>query len=319
MSRTRIVTIVCWSVSALVLIGLAVWFFFHVLPGSGTSVSIGFDNLTGPYETVGSYSEPADGIKSISVDWVSGEVTMIPYEGDTIQITESARRELSENEMLKLEVDRGRLAISYTKGTFLNNMVSKRLELLVPEDLAKELERLDVQAVSADLKISGFDVDSFALSDTSGVSELSDIRTEKAKIGSVSGKIRVSALNASELTLSSTSGDIELSEVQADRLDGGTTSGKQKYLGSFGQIDAGSVSGTIDIISNIVPDAIDCGTTSGDIRVTLPGDSVLDVRYTTTSGDFTSEIPIKNTGKSAAYQFSTVSGDIALKELGASA
>ncbi len=32
MSRTRIVTIVCWSVSALVLIGLAVWFFFHVLP-----------------------------------------------------------------------------------------------------------------------------------------------------------------------------------------------------------------------------------------------------------------------------------------------
>jgi hypothetical protein len=75
MSAVKIITIVCWVITALVLIGLAVWFLTGSLFGIETGLNFNLPKIhigglaTGPYEEVGSYTLSADGVSSISVDW----------------------------------------------------------------------------------------------------------------------------------------------------------------------------------------------------------------------------------------------------------
>jgi len=306
-------------VTALILIGLVIWLVSGSLFGlkSGFHISnpfssISIDNLTGPYNAVGTYTVPADGIDSIDVSWVAGEVTITPYSGDVIKLTEYARRDLKDNEKLVFDTSGGKLEVKYVAPSLRINMATKKLEMLVPEALAKKLSQLNVNATSAALKISGFEVKSFDVHETSGDSDISGIKTDSADIHSVSGTINITGLTAAELTLGSTSGELNLSGVTADAVTADTVSGAQLFSGTFKDVDAGSVSGEISVISTVNPDKIDCGTVSGGITVTIPGGTDLTVSYKTTSGRFTSDLPVK-TGDSANYTFSSVSGSIHLK------
>lgn len=323
MKTAKIITIVCWLVTALILIGLAIWLFTGNLFGFNTGFKIGgpvihiggsFDNLTGPFNEVGAYSIPVDDISSIRVNWTSGNISVTPYDGDTIKLTEYARRDLEDKEKLIYDVNGGNLEVHYISPSLRINMISKKIEVLVPRTLAGQLDTLAVDSASADLQLSGFDVTTLDIGETSGTTELSDITAEQADLHSVSGSINVSGLSTSRLTLGTVSGGIRLSDVVADTLKTNTTSGGQYMAGTFKDVDAGSVSGAIELISSVNPDKIRCGTTSGGIRVTLPGNTNLDVSYSTVSGRFTSEVPVTNSGGGAPYSFSSVSGSITIKK-----
>ena len=320
MSTTKLVTIICWVVVAVVLVGLAVWFLTGSLFGISTGFKLNlptfhigsFDNLTGPYSEAGTYTVDAGGIRSIDLGWVSGEVSVTPYDGSDIKITEYARRELGDNEKLVYNVSGDTLVIQYSKPNVSINMASKKIELLVPKSIANEMELLKVSATSADLHISDFSVDTLEIHETSGESYISNIKADASDIHSVSGEIQITDLTTKQLTLGTVSGDIALSGVNADALQANSTSGEQELSGAFKTVDAGSVSGEISIASSVNPDSMKCGTTSGSITVSIPGGSNLTVSYSTTSGRFNSDIPVM-TGGSAAYRFTSVSGDIWLK------
>lgn len=315
MKNARIITIACWLVTAIVLSGLVIWFISGNLFGISTGVNFsigGIDTLTGSFNVVGTYTVPDDNIDSIDVNWVAGAISITPYDGNEIKITEYARRDLKDNEKLIYKVSDGKLEIQYASPSFSINMITKKLELLVPEAVADKLNTLDVDATSAELIVRGLEAKSFIVSETSGDSQISDIKSDKAKLHSVSGTFDITGLTTAELTLGTVSGEINLTDVTADSVLSNTTSGEQLLGGTFKDIDAGSVSGEIYITSTINPDRIICGTTSGDIRVTIPGNTDLTVSYSTVSGNFNSEIPVK-TGGSAAYRFTSTSGDINLK------
>jgi DUF4097 and DUF4098 domain-containing protein YvlB len=321
MSTTKLVTMICWIVVAVVMIGLVIWFLTGSLFGIRTGFKINtpvfnigsFDNLTGPYNEVGSYTVTAESVKSIDVKWVSGAVSVTPYDGDVIKITEYARRSLKDEEKLTYDVDgSGKLVVQYTKPGINMNMVTKKVELLVPKSIANELNQLNVNAVSADLKISDFSVKSFGINETSGESVVSNIKSDNAEVHSVSGEITLTNMTASRLTLGAVSGEIKLDGVTADFVKANTTSGEQFLGGAFKSVDASSVSGEIFVTSSVTPGSMNCGSTSGSITVTIPSGSDLSVSYHTTSGHFHSSIPVK-TGGSADYRFSSVSGDIWLK------
>jgi hypothetical protein len=321
MSKTRLVTIICWCLTAAILIGLVIWFLAGPVFGVKNSVRItglfggvSVRSLTGPYEEAGSYSVKADGIGGLDIDWTAGAVTVTPYDGSDIKFTEYAQRALDDREKLVYKASGGTLAIDYIAPGLNFDMITKKLEVFVPKALAGKLESLSVTATSADISISGLTVTGLYIDDTSGGVTLDGIRSDTTEVNSTSGIVNIRDTTAAELRANSVSGDIRLTGVTADKLNTSTTSGAHVLNGTFKDINAGSVSGDIKVTGTADPDRITCGTTSGNIVVTIPGNAVLNVDYSTVSGRFSSEIPVKTAGGSASYKFSTVSGSITLKD-----
>lgn len=321
MSKARLITIICWCLTAAILIGLVIWFLAGPLLGlnngiriTGSFSGISIRPLTGPYDETVSYSVPADGVNSLYIDWTAGAVTVTPYAGSDIKFTEYAQRALEDREKLVFKVSGGTLAIDYIAPALNFDMITKKLEVFVPEALAGELEALTVDATSADVSISGFTVTDLHIDVTSGATTLENIRSGKVDIDSTSGAVVLRDMTASELEADTVSGNIRLAGVTAARLITSTTSGTHDLDGTFKTINADSLSGDIRITGTTDPDRITCDTTSGVIVVTIPGNTDLSVDYSTVSGRFSSEISVRTGDGDAPYTFSTVSGNITLRD-----
>lgn len=318
MNTARIITVICWIVVAVIMIGLVVWLLSGSLFGFRTGLNINkpifhigsIEDLTGPFDEVGTYTIEADGIDSINVDWVSGEIRITPYDGSDIIITEYARRELNNNEKLAYDVSGGTLNIQYVDTVLTFNMLTKKLDVLVPEAIADELSQLYVDITSADLTVSGFTVKTLDIDQISGTSDISNIQADSAHVDSVSGEININGLITSKLTMGTISGEVTLTDVTADTVKCNTKSGEQQLGGTFKSLDLDSISGEINIVSAADPDDIRCNTISGSVRLTIPGKADLVVSHSSVSGQFSSEVPVISSGGSAVYKFGTVSGDI---------
>lgn len=319
MSKTKLVTLICWIVVAVALIGLVVWFLSGNLFGFRTGSNFlptfhigSFESLTGPFNVAGTYEANASEVTSIDVNWVAGSATVTPYDGNTVKVTELAQRDLSDSEKFVCSVSGGILEIKYcAPGMNLIN-VTKKLEVLVPKTLADKLDVLDINATSAEVTVSDFSANTFNVSETSGDADISNINADTSKVHSVSGEITIENMTVTEIDLNTVSGEIRLTGVTADNVKSNTTSGGQEFNGTFKDVDADSVSGEISVTSNVDPDRMKIHTTSGGITITFPGNKDLTVSYSTVSGRFNSEIPVR-TGDSGDYNFSSVSGNINLK------
>jgi DUF4097 and DUF4098 domain-containing protein YvlB len=319
MKTTRIITMVCWIIVAVVLIGMAVWFLTGSLFGIPTGFrfgnfgfNIGIGSFTGPYNEVGTYSVPAGSIDSLDVDWVAGAVTIRPYDGSDIKFTEYAQRALDDKEKLQYDVSGDTLSIRYKNSDFINIMIAKKLEVLVPAELAEGFDKLLLDATSAEAAIDSFTVDTIEIEETSGEVALSNIASGTLRVHSTSGTISVANSTADDMVLDTVSGEIELTNVVTVNVTADTTSGEQTMTGSFGKVDAESVSGEIAIRSSTAITDLFCDTVSGGVSVTVPESENLSVSYSTTSGDFSSEIPVLLKDGSATLRFNTVSGSISI-------
>ena len=315
----KIITIVCWIITALVLIGLAIWFLTGNLFGFQTNWDFNLPRIhigsfaTGPYEEVGSYKLPASDISTIRVNWTSGEVNVKPYDGTEIQMTEYARRSLEQGESLKYQVSGSTLEIKYVSSDVISfNIISKKLELLVPRELADSLNKLTVDAVSADINVEDFAAESISIDNTSGSVQLLNLTAGSVGIDTVSGEVNISDVTLDELSLETVSGGMRLKDADVDSVKTESMSGDLSLSGTFDRAEASSISGEISLISDTVLSSLSCASTSGDIFAAIPDDQVLTVSYSTVSGSFSSEIAVRNTG-AADYDFATISGDIPLK------
>jgi DUF4097 and DUF4098 domain-containing protein YvlB len=270
------------------------------------------DKVTIEDSQFGTYTVPVDSIQKLDVNWTAGRATITPYDGDDIQFTESASRIMFGNEKLVYSISGDTLEIKYSSPGISIVNINKTLEVLVPRTLAENLDVLDVDATSAEVIISDFRVNTFKVHETSGDSDITNISAAASDIHSVSGRIVIENTTTQTLTLETVSGEICLSGVTADTLHADTTSGGQELGGTFKDVDAGSVSGAIRVTSSIDPDRMYCHTTSGGITVTIPGKKDVTVSYSTVSGRFNSDIPVR-TDDSGDYRFTSVSGSINLK------
>ena len=307
MSKARIVTITCWAISALALSGLVLWLLLSNLFGFGFSI--------GTFEPVGTYRVSTDNINSLSIDWTAGAVYIRPHAGDEIQITEFAQRELREGEALSLNTDGGTLTILFTErmGLGLNNMPTKRLEVLIPYALIEQFTQVHVNTVSGRVVASGIHANDVVIGTTSGRIELARINTPTLRASTTSGRIELSAVQADEIHLRTVSGRITAANTQAEHLRTDTTSGRHELAGSFGYVNARSTSGRIEITSASVPERLTARASSGRIYVTVPNEGPISVQYSTSSGRFTSELPVlTHSGTDAQFNLSTTSGRISI-------
>ena len=356
MRTTRIITAICWFIVAVVLLGLAFW----VLSGPVFGIRLGswapewsldfgqgdWERLTGPYEVVGAYSAGIAGVSAINIDWVTGEVTVKPGDTDEILITEYAQRELREGEKLHFETSGNVLTIRFRERGNLGRMPKKKLEILVPRELAESLDRLSIESVSADVSIDDMGAETLKARTASGGIRLSNVvahkfdtfttsgsitvtsaRSDSRSLDSISGTIRVTDIITRTLDIDTTSGSINVSgaidnadldsvsgKITLDNsapfssLNGDTISGSMDLSGSFNRVDADSISGSISIRSISVPTQLKANTTSGSINVTIPNEGEITVYHSAVSGKFSSDVPVVMQGRGAQFEFSSISG-----------
>ena len=306
MNTTRIVTIVCWVISAVALSGLIIWFLANDVAG--------FE--FGSLEPVGTHIVSIDSIDSLFVDWTAGAVNIRIHDSDEIQITEFARRGLRENEHLRLNTDGNTLAIYFTEHRIIrNNMPSKQLEVLIPYALSKNFESFHINTVSGRIEINDIHTDNFTTNTVSGRIELRNITSQALNASTVSGRIELSAVQAEKIDLQTVSGRIGVIDTQTQTLYTNTISGRHELSGNFGRINARSTSGRIEITSTIVPEHLAAHTISGRIDVTVPKEGTISVQHSTSSR-FSSEIPVNHPGNADAhFNLSTSSGRISIFEL----
>ena len=304
MSTAKVITIVCWVITALALTGLVIWFLTGSLFGGwadrwqfGFNTG-GWEMLTGPYETDGTYNIDADGIDSIKVDWVAGDITLVPYDGNDIQINELAQRKLNDNEKLRISTSGGTLEIRFHENSIGRiNMPQKQLEIFVPHGLGGNLDKLTVNSVSGSIDVK--DVSAGVLS----------IETTSAKTYA-SGTF-------GNVKLTSVSGNISLNNTaHGSGVGVNTTSGSINISGAFDEVVAESVSGSVEVTSTLTPASFKAETVSGNITITLPGDASISIHHTSVSGRLTSEIPVTMEGRGAEFRISTVSGNSRIQALG---
>ncbi|MCL2353056.1 MAG: DUF4097 domain-containing protein [Defluviitaleaceae bacterium] len=348
MSRTKLITIICWSVSALALLGLIIW----VLVGNMFTFSFGFN--TGPFTPATTQSVNTQNIHTIDIDWTAGAIYVRRHQGNEIIVTELTQRELRDREEMYVSTSGGVLSIRYTQRGGINigiNNLSKRLEVLVPYSMAGDFQGFRINNTSGRVIISDIGADNFSIrtnsgrielhnitattfsaTTTSGRVEVFNIYAEDISTRTNSGRIEMRDIISNQLSATTTSGRIELFTVEAEDInlrtnsgmirasdtDAGsittqTSSGRHELFGSFGYVNARSNSGRLEIVSDIVPSHITARATSGRIDVTVPNQEPIAVQYSTSSGRFSSEIPtIAHSGANAQFNLSTSSGRISI-------
>lgn len=351
MKTMKVVTVVCWVIAALALVGLAIWFLTGTVfgyrssnwgsPFSGFSIG-NFEVLAGPFEEAGTYEIGAEDIRSLNVDWTSGNVRVEPYDGATIKITEYAQRELKDNEKLRTNTSSGVLSIRYIEqNQRLWNMPQKRLEVLIPRGLCQSFEYVTIDAMSSDITADGVGATRFKADTASGSVSLTNITAQTLSVNTMSGTVTLSSVISDVIDIDSTSGSITVNSAQSGetvlnsmsgsvRITGSsarsivceTTSGSINVAGDFKVMDLSSMSGRVDADSSAENSVVNAETTSGSIDVSGSFDIVetdsmsgnvnirssivpSSVKADTTSGSITIAIP---GGETISVNHSSISG-----------
>ena len=323
MSKIRIATIVCYCISALALLCLTIWLILGLTNNANTGArafNIGPISFspTGSYSLIETHSVPANNIDSISVNWISGSVSVNVHAGDEILISEYSNRTIQDNHRLQLEVSENSISVEFIgQGhSIVQNIPSKRLEILIPYTLSESLEHFQIATVSGRIQVSDITSNKFTANTVSGRIELHNINAHVLDAWTTSGRINLANINAEDISLRTVSGRIQATRTHAQSIRSYTTSGRHTLSGSFSDANSRSVSGRIEITSAVVPDRVIANTASGRIYLTVPNEGTPSVQYSTRSGRFRSDIPvILHGGSDAQFQLSTASGRISIQRL----
>jgi len=325
MNATRIITILCWIISAVVLIGLLVWFLAgSVFSGWGIlqdvnifGINIGItENLTGTYEVQTVHTESTNGLGSMHIAWVAGEITVTPYDGDEIKITESAQRTLRANEKMHIRNQNGTLRIEFRdRGINRGRMPRKLLEVLVPHAFAENITNLTINTTSGAVDVSNLKVTTLNLNSVSSKFDVSEVTANNADISTTSGAITVRTMTAGKLSASTVSGAVSVINGAIPVMNISTTSGATSMDGEFDNIDTSTVSGALIIKSSKTPSRINTSSVSGGTQIYIPSTETITVSHSAVSGRFSSDVPV-TMQSNGAYSFSSVSGSTHIYILG---
>nr|WP_243427999.1 DUF4097 family beta strand repeat-containing protein [Alkaliphilus hydrothermalis] len=115
---------------------------------------------------------------------------------------------------------------------------------------------------------------------------------EEIAVKTVSGEIIIDEVEANEFSLESVSGSIHVDSAKTNTTTVGTVSGRVNILNFTGDIDAGTVSGSVDVEYAEFNNNIDIGTTSGRINIKLPENAEFGLWAKSTSGRIDCNFPI---------------------------
>ena len=189
-------------------------------------------------------------IQEIEIDWVSGNIRLVPANVSSIEVSES---NVSDNKYVMIcKQDGQTLKIEYCKNTTFadlkNLKFSKDLTILVPMDWSGRAVKVDA----------------------------------------ASAKLFVQDLTIQEVEIDTASGSSQFDNCTIDSLDVDTASGDVYFEGSLNRLNCDSASAGVQAVLDNVPYEIDMDTASGSLELFLPEDAGFSVKMDTMSGKFDS-------------------------------
>lgn len=328
MNRSRILTAAL--IVVLVLLAAAAWLMF-----GRTAAGLEYPDA-GKY-TVGSSATVSGPVNSLYIDWTSGQVNVEYHDGKDVLISETANRDLSEDDTMRWWLDGDTLRIRYAKsGIRITVNLEKKLTVSLPAGTV--LRSADIGTTSGDIVAPYLAADEIHLDSTSGNID-AGTATKRLSASSTSGDVKIlQESNIDTVTLNSTSGSIScaldgnVKTVRADSTSGSVglaVSGAAenvKLTSTSGNIypnlvhaekaEFGSTSGSFN--GSVVSfKKLKIGTTSGNVNVNLPAEPGFTCKVSTASGSFSSDLPLAKDGNaytcgdgSASCSINTTSGDI---------
>lgn len=307
MKKSAVTRIVIWSVVAVLLIGILL----------GSLIFMDNDNVSifnlGNYEvyeydneseySVGNSESVSVDFNTIKVDWISGSVNLIPYDGDSVKIEETSIRDIEEKYELRWLVKANILTIkpcaSMGVWNLSDEIPTKELYIYLPANLAASLNKIVIEAASAEVNITGIT--------STGIST-----------ATASGDTWIEKCNVTDLNIENVSGYVNCTELSAEKIDAETVSGNVEIMGSVKELDIESVSGTVYYCSNsTAPDSADVSTVSGEIKFEIPDNDGFNIEFDSVSGNVTSDFPLTISSGNQIYgngtrnyDFETVSGNV---------
>lgn len=252
MKRNAIIRIIAWTISLVILVGVLVagmnWFRPFTSP-LGESEMIPVENPG----KLGSATVISDNIQEIEIDWVSGNIRLVPANVSHFEVSESTVDDAKYAMVCKQEGTT--LEIDYCKNTTLKDLknlkFSKDLTILVPTNWSGRA--LQVDAASA--------------------------------------KLSVQDLTIREVEVDTASGTCQFDHCTVDTLNVDTASGDVYFEGSLNRLDCDSASAGVEAVLDNVPYEIDMDSASGSVELVLPKDAGFVVNMDTMSGKFDSDFP----------------------------
>lgn len=262
------------------------------------------------YENADKYSvgdAVIDGaVKNLDVHWTSGDVTIAYHDGDTVELTETSKKPLSESDRLRWWLDGDTLRVQFRKpGLRLGWSLDKQLTLTLPK--GAKLGTAAIELTSGDMRIPSIEASAIALESTSGDIEVAQAGSaDEVSLNSTSGNIVATLFDAAKVTADTTSGNIILTQTGAtDALCAQSTSGSvSATLERVGESAFESTSGNVEV-SITEAGTAKLSSTSGDIRVAVG--AFEDLSVDTTSGSVTAELPAE---PGFAGEVSSTSGSV---------
>ena len=234
-----------------------------------------------------------DGVHSLVISWVDGQVELVPWEGSELRVTETANRPMREDEQMSQTLENGVLTVEWTRKRRRIGPLNLRKRLVVEIPAGVALRRVEVNSVSAPVRLEG----------TAAALELT--------VSTVSGKLEAFDLAAPALKLTTVSGKLELQGFAGDTVSLNTVSGKLTAHGAARVLETETVSGKLVLSLEDLPENLRANSVSGKIDTTLvlpPEDPRgFTVSYESLSGLFESDFPL--TGELKKHHGTGVYGD----------
>ena len=279
MKASAIIRIILLSLLILILASILIGVLtFHDFLGSGRLVAF-FGEVDGTVASEGSVS--AEEVKSLEINWVSGDVTIVRADVTDISFREDAG--LKEKDMLvwsqkgdKLVIHSSRYKVQF--GT------SKSKDLVVTIPMDYNINNLSISTVSAN-----FSADS--------------LTANSVTIQGVSGECTFTGNN--------TFGTMNME----------TVSGDVTFNGTLRELTCEGVSANFRGFFTETPNSIQVDGVSGNIDITLPADAGFTAELDTLNGDFDSDFSITSSGDryicgngQCSIEIDGVSGDINIRK-----
>ena len=254
--------------------------------------------------SIGDFEYDAADIKSVDIEWICGNVTIIPTMNEKLSVKENADN-IDDDLKMRYFIDGSTLRIKFCKSGLRRTMTEsakKALTVEIPDNIS-----LKVNTVSSDV--------SFGASGQTLHSLRLDFTYKKIEIETVSGKIDFSDLGQSgagdyyvmgvvcdELALSSISGKISAEIFECNNAKVESTSGSVNVAGIIKTLNAKSVSGSMNFNVWMCTSA-KIESVSGNVETS---GSITSLTAKAISGD------IEATAKFEEADLSATSGDITI-------
>lgn len=158
--------------------------------------------------SIGSAEAEARNVNRLVIDWIAGSVTVEPYDGDTISVSEPEQSK--EKNRLRWRQEGETLTIRYCASTGSGDVGAKDLTVKIPSGLWAELQYVQIGTVSADANVSGLEIGELQFNSTSGGFDFVG-KVKEAEIDTVSGDAVIACSETpDDVSFDSTSGDLTL-------------------------------------------------------------------------------------------------------------